>query len=270
MTTAAAATQRGGRQALGLAQSMVYFAIPALFLMIGVHGVMPWFNETFGTPPFYGYFVGVTPPLAGMLLASLLAMRREGHALRWRVVRRRLRLGPMDRGAWLWTLAAITVAYILAGVFTALNGVLLARGLLSAPSWIAGFLAPAGAQLQGSGLFAVYDTAFGGLSGNWGGFLLYVLLFFFNIVGEELWWRGYILPRQELALGRRAWLAHGLMWWAFHAFKWWDLLPILPVTLVISYVAQRTQNTTPGIISHALFNGLALIPLLLAVSGVLP
>lgn len=62
---------------------------------------------------------------------------------------------------------------------------------------------------------------------------------------------------------------HGLLWWGFHAFKWWDLLPILPVTLLISYVAQRTQNTMPGIISHALFNGVALIPLLLTVSGLL-
>jgi len=25
-----------------------------------------------------------------------------------------------------------------------------------------------------------------------------VIVLFFNIVGEELWWRGYILPRQEL------------------------------------------------------------------------
>lgn len=265
----AIATQKNGAQALGTARTIAYFAVPALFLLLGVHGVMPWFNRTFGAPAFYGYFIGVTIPLAGMLLASLFALRLEvGCRLTWPTVRRRFRFRSMDRKAWLWTLATIVMAYALAGVFTALNGALLARGLISAPSWVPAFLAPGNAQMEGNSLLAIYDAAFGGLSGNWGGLLLYLVLLCFNILGEEFWWRGYILPRQEVALGRWAWLVHGLLWWGFHAFKWWDMLPILPATLLISYVAQRTQNIMPGIISHALFNGLALVPLLLAVSGV--
>jgi len=28
---------------------------------------------------------------------------------------------------------------------------------------------------------------------------------------RELWWRGYILPRQELAFGRWTWIIHGLL-----------------------------------------------------------
>lgn len=267
MTTVAA--QKSRAEALGVARSIVYFAVPALLLIVGVHGVMPWFNEAFGTPAFYGYFIAVAIPLAGMLLASLFALQLEGRPLTWPILRQRFRLHAMDRRAWLWTLVTIVAAYALTGVFTALNGFLLARGLISVPLWVPAFLAPAGAQMEGSSLLAVYDAAFGGLSGNWGSLLLYLVLLFLNILGEEFWWRGYILPRQEVALGRRAWLVHGLLWWGFHAFKWWDLLPILPVTLLISYVAQRTQNTMPGIISHALFNGVALIPLLLAVSGLL-
>lgn len=256
-------------EALGTVRSIAYFAVPALLLILGVHGVMPWFNETFGTPAFYGYFVGVAAPLAGLLLASLIALRLEGHRLTWTAVRRRFRLRAMDRKAWLWTLGTIVTAYALSGVFMALNGRLLASGLISVPSWLPAFLAPVNAQGDANSLFAAYDVAFGGLSGNWGILLLYLVLLIFNIVGEEFWWRGYILPRQEVALGRWAWLVHGLFWWGFHAFKWWDLLPILPVTLLISYVAQRTRNTMPGIISHALFNGVALIPLVLAVSGML-
>ena len=269
MTTMATATQSSRPQALGAARTLIYFAIPALLLFLGVHGVMPWFNERWGTPPFYGYFAGVGVPLAGLLLASLVALRLEGQTMTWPAVRQRFRLRAMERSAWLWTLATIVAAFVLTGVFTALNGALLARDLISAPAWLPAFLAPAGAQMQGGSLLAIYDAAFGGLAGNWGGALLYLLLLFFNIVGEEFWWRGYILPRQEAALGQWAWLIHGLLWWGFHAFKWWDLLPILPVTLLISYLAQRTQNTTPAIISHAVFNGMALIPLLLAVAGVI-
>ena len=50
----------------------------------------------------------------------------------------------------------------------------------------------------------------------------------FNIVGEELWWRGYIFPRQEKQHGRFTWVLHGLLWTLFHAFKWWDLIGLVP------------------------------------------
>ena len=49
------------------------------------------------------------------------------------------------------------------------------------------------------------------LRGNWSAFILYAIVLSFNIFGEELWWRGYILPRQELSHGRFTWVVHGLM-----------------------------------------------------------
>ncbi|SEL85374.1 CAAX protease self-immunity [Alkalibacterium putridalgicola] len=41
---------------------------------------------------------------------------------------------------------------------------------------------------------------------------------FFNILGEEFWWRGYILPRQEIVHGQYTWILHGLLWTLFHIF----------------------------------------------------
>jgi membrane protease YdiL (CAAX protease family) len=253
----------------GLATAMA-FGIPALLLILGVHVVMRWFNATFGTAPFYGYFVGVTAPLAGLLAAAVWGARREG-ADSWPALKTRLRLRPMDRSAWLWTLLTVVGTFLLTGALTPLNGILLKSGLIPVPAWLPAFLAPLTAQAEGGagGAFAVYDAAFGGLEGKWHILFLYLLLFFFNIAGEELWWRGYLLPRQEATLGRRAWLIHGLLWWGFHAFKWWDLLPLLPATLLISYVAQRTQNTTPGLISHGVINGIAMVPMVLGILGLL-
>ena len=37
------------------------------------------------------------------------------------------------------------------------------------------------------------------MQGRWELVFLFLLVLFFNVVGEELWWRGVILPRQELA-----------------------------------------------------------------------
>jgi membrane protease YdiL (CAAX protease family) len=75
-----------------------------------------------------------------------------------------------------------------------------------------------------------------------------------NVGGEELWWRGYVLPRQELTLGANAWFVHGLLWTAFHVVFYWQLLMILPITLAIAFVSQRTKSTWPAIVGHALLN----------------
>ena len=65
------------------------------------------------------------------------------------------------------------------------------------------------------------DGTFGGMnmSGRWDIFaMMAVCLIVLNIGGEELWWRGIILPRQELAFGKWAWLVNGLLWDLFHFF----------------------------------------------------
>jgi membrane protease YdiL (CAAX protease family) len=80
--------------------------------------------------------------------------------------------------------------------------------------------------------------------GNWGYAVLALLLFFFNIFGEELYWWGVLLPQQELVHGRNTWLVHGLMWNLFHLlFYPWYLVYGLPITLAVSFVAQKTGSS---------------------------
>jgi len=116
---------------------------------------------------------------------------------------------------------------------------------------------------------ALNQMAGGTLRGNWEVAALYFVMLFFNIVGEELWWRGYILPRQELSHGKWTWLLHGGLWTLFHAFKYWDMLGLLPVCLIISFAAQRMKNNWPVFIAHYMFNGLGIVVVLAGVLGIL-
>ena len=97
---------------------------------------------------------------------------------------------------------------------------------------------------------------------------LFILLFF-NIFGEELWWRGVILPRQELSHGRLAWLVNSLLWLAFHLpFYPWRAIDLLPYCLIIAFISQRRNNTWPAIIIHWQ-NGMVLMVVLGLVLGVI-
>jgi hypothetical protein len=45
--------------------------------------------------------------------------------------------------------------------------------------------------------------------------------------------------------------------------------PLMPITLSLAFVCSRLKNTTPGIVIHSVTNGIALIPLLLGILGVM-
>lgn len=255
-------------QPMGWGLSLLYFGIPAILFFLGFHILMPAINKAADIAPFYGYLIGVGLPLLGLFLAALVALRLEGHPLIWAATSKRFRLKRVSWKMWLGTLAIFVLANIFIGILTVLNNTLLGQGIIPIPGNIPGFLQPVAAQFASDPL-SIYEAAFGGLAGNWLALASYTALIFVNVIGEELWWRGYILPRQQLAFGKYTWLVHGLLWWGFHAFKWWDILPLLAPTLLISFLAQRSQNTWPGIIIHFLVNGLAIPLIALAVLGLI-
>jgi len=93
----------------------------------------------------------------------------------------------------------------------------------------------------------------------WGAF------FFFNIVGEELFWRGYMWPRLQLEFGNKTWVVAALGWTLFHvSFGWTLLITLLPILIIQPLVMQKTQNTWSGIIIHALVNGTGFLLVTLA------
>jgi membrane protease YdiL (CAAX protease family) len=186
-----------------------------------------------------GRFLVSSLVMAGLVVAALAAYVLEGRPLTWIAFANRFRLGRMSGRAWLWTITGLLVMGVLS----------LAANLLLPIIWRAMRFTPPEAYVEGAPAlwFTMVNLAL-------------------NIAGEELWWRGYILPRQELQHGRWTWLVHGVLWALFHSFKWWVVPAMLITCLVIPFVAQRTKNTWPGIVIHFSVNGLGI---LLDVLGIL-
>jgi membrane protease YdiL (CAAX protease family) len=83
--------------------------------------------------------------------------------------------------------------------------------------------------------------------------LVWFPMFFFNIVGEEILWRGYIQSRLHT---KHAWPICSVLWMMFHAPFGTDLmLMLIPIIIIIPYIFHKTQNTTIGIFIHGLYNG---------------
>lgn len=241
--------------------SLLFFGIPTAIGLLSVYVVLPALDRA-GEPTVWTYNFTLYGVLPLLLVASLVAYGLEGRRFRLADLRNRFRLFGLDRRDWLWTVGLLVV-YV--------GGYLL---LLPTAEWLAAAFPSALPEAlppsvdPRSSQTTIPTEYFGvPLQGNWGIALLFFVILVFNILGEELWWRGYILPRQELVHGRWTWLVHGLLWTLFHAPFWWNLIALLPSTLSLSYVVSRQKSTTPGLVAHLAMNGLGYLLLVLGVLG---
>jgi membrane protease YdiL (CAAX protease family) len=103
------------------------------------------------------------------------------------------------------------------------------------------------------GKFLDSDVGKNFMSGAWGWYGLMLLLFLFNtVLGEELLFRGLLLPRMKRVFGRGDWAANGVLFAVYHLHMPW-LMPgtVLVDTFAIAYPTRRYQSTWIGIAVHS-------------------
>jgi len=95
--------------------------------------------------------------------------------------------------------------------------------------------------------------------------LAWLPMFFFNIAGEELLWRGYLQARLR---GRLAWPLCSALWLLFHLpFGPGLMILLVPVIVIIPFCFQRTGNTLVGVFIHGMFNGPMFVAIALGASA---
>jgi membrane protease YdiL (CAAX protease family) len=220
---------------LGLVGSAALFGAGALLLLLTTRVAVPALVSVTGAETVAMWFLAASAVLFGPLLltAALLLYRerRRGRPGSWAA---RLWLRPINAGDWLWTIGGFAAIGMLTG------GIGVALGMLSDDM-----------KLHPS--FMAFEPLGPGRYWTLGAWLPFFVL---NIVGEEFVWRAFILPRQEVAFGERAWLVNGVLWLLFHAaFPWQVLMTLVPITLILPYIVQRRRSTWVGVAIHAGFGG---------------
>ncbi len=241
---------------------MLLVLIPAVIAYLGLHHLVPALLAGSGQPFFAGYMVWWMTWMGLVFLVSLAAYRLEGNPLSWAAFRTRYRLRGLSRSDWGWT-AALLAVHILGILLLGVVGKSLGSiPLLAMPDSFPPELQPGGTAALAAGQFMGME-----LAGKWWIAALYFLGWIFNIFGEELWWRGFLLPRQELAHGKWTWVVHGLLWGANHLFQKWTLPILLPTAFFYAYAAQRVKNTSVFFIVHGLLNLVPLVAIIIGVAG---
>jgi len=211
-------------------QSLLFFLFPGLYGVFAFYVLFPILMR-FGITEEFAYGTQMISVFLLLFLATIIGLRREGLSLSWAPVQERLRIKRMDSTAWKWTLSFLFLS-LLSGFILNLVGQFVYEKV--------GFWPPDA------------DIPLTNIP-----FLLIVLVI--NVLTEEFWWRGYILPRQELEHGKFAFIVNGVLWSLFHMFKWWAVPLMLLRQWMLPLVVQRTKNTTPGILMHFISNGISVL-----------
>ncbi len=102
------------------------------------------------------------------------------------------------------------------------------------------------------GEFLSSDAGRAMFDGSWSLFALIMTMAVFNtVLGEELLFRGLLLPRMHGAFGNRDWLANGLLFAVYHLHMPWIIPASVLDPFIYSYPAKRYRSALMSIVVHS-------------------
>jgi membrane protease YdiL (CAAX protease family) len=204
------------------------------------------------------YWLLIIAGMSWQFVVALFILRRELGNLRWDVLRKRLWLNlPRDphtgraRARLFWWVVPCLM-------FTFTIGIVLAR-YLDAPVTA---LFPALQMPARADQSRLADPQF---IGQW--WLLGVLLisWVFNyFLGEELLFRGVLLPKMRGVFGRWDWVANAVLFGLYHLHMPWSLPSNILANLAYTWPARRFRSNWMSVIVHGV-EGLIVLPIVLSV-----
>ena len=236
-----------------LGQILAVWAAAAVPMGVLAWIVAPWLRDQLGgRDPFAeALLICITAGLIWQFLLVVILIRRELGDLQWSRVRNALWLrrprdpktGRLGGRVWWWLIPFILISAL--------------EALIVIP----------GPSVRDFADFAGSDRGEDFFSGAWGWFAVVVVLAVFNtVLGEELLFRGLLLPRMRGAFGRWDWVVNGTIFALYHLHTPW----VIPSTLVdifaLAYPSRRFQSAWMGIIVHSAQSVFLIIAVLILVA----
>jgi membrane protease YdiL (CAAX protease family) len=169
-----------------------------------------------------------------LIFTGILILRAEGYKISKSTWTTRLRFRRLSKNELVWAIMGLILVGAVSGIV--IKGLTLIIG-----------------EFDHSPSFMSFETL---TRERYWLLIIWLPYWILNILGEEFFWRGVMLPRQELAFGKFTWLIHGTGWGLFHiAFGWQLLITLVPLIYIQSYIVQRKKNSWIGVIMHGGLNG---------------
>ncbi|TAL64751.1 MAG: CPBP family intramembrane metalloprotease [Bacteroidetes bacterium] len=225
---------------MNIFKTLLFFIVSSILLFLATNLGIEFTISKLGMMPMIAWFINGGMVFIILFSTAMILLKREEPKLTFKIFKEKLNLRPLSKRDLIWTLIGILTI----SVFSMLIMKGLTRLSELYPDKISSSFSPPFLE------FHVLDKS------QYWIFLVWIPFFFFNIFGEELLWRGFILPRQKLNSNTANWTLNSLGWLLFHiAFGWKLVVLLLPILIINPFIVQKTKNTWTGILIHGLING---------------
>jgi membrane protease YdiL (CAAX protease family) len=220
---------------LGLLGSFAIYIPAAVLMYCLTKYLIPHLSKITGQETILFWFIvaglGIFTPL---IITAIMILNFEGYKISMTTWTKRLRFRKITQKDLVWCLAGLILVGLFSGVIMKILELMVDK-------------------FDHSPAFMSFEPL---TKGRYWLLLIWFPYWILNILGEEFLWRGVMLPRQEIAFGKYAWLIHGFGWGLFHiAFGWQLLITLIPLIFIQSFIVQKTKNSWIGVIMHGGLNG---------------
>ena len=214
--------------------SSIFLSFTLYFYLL-LFTLLPFLKNNFSFNSALYWFITAYFLFIPLFVLAIVAVRFEGNKTAKEILTA-LNIYSFNKKDWIYSIGGLFLIFLLTGIIFGfsmlLNSIFNIRNISTNPWFIE--LNP----FQGKEKYLL---------------LIWLPMFFFNIVGEEILWRGYVQNRLK---EKYTWFICALLWMIFHLPFGIDLMIMLvPIVLIIPYIFKKTENTLTCIFIHGLYNG---------------
>ena len=222
------------------------FVLSTIYFFILLFTLLPLIKSNFIFNPALYWFITGYFLFIPLFIMSILFVKSEG-AKNFKEIFNALNIKPMIKNDWKYSILITSIVFAASGIIYGVSLFLNKYYGISPINTIPWFMTFN--PFEGSDKFLL---------------LVWLPMFTFNILGEELLWRGYIQSRLS---GKYSWILCSFLWLIFHIPFGLDLIIMLiPIIILLPYSFYKTQNTSVGIFIHSVYNGPIFVLLALGVN----
>ncbi len=233
---------------LNISQVVIAFLLPSLFACIGFRYVLPtWIAQ--GFPKILAWPIIAATMLLVFVIIGFFLVKKEAKQLGVSL-KERLLFKKISAKQW-----GISIGILFVGLlFSAgLSGtVVLFQQLpgLAIPGYMPFWLNPAIDPMQTS--LGVLSPGYA-IQGNYLLLFVMAIALLLNILAEEIYFRGWLLPKMQ-GLGKWGWLLNALFFTLYHSLQLWLFPVIFVMSIATTFTVYKTKSILPAFTIHLIAN----------------
>lgn len=233
---------------LNVIQILLAFFFPSGFAFFGFRFILPGLVDS-GYPKVLMWGVIASIMLLVLAIIGFILIKKEAKALDISIGERLL-IKKIGIKQWLICLGIMIVGIVLSVLVAPTVDFFKELPGLSIPEYMPFWLDPAIDPMNTDMDILSPDYP---LEGNYVVLIVMSIALLLNILAEEIYFRGWLLPKMQ-NLGKWSWLVNGSLFALYHTFQLWLFPMLFVISLATTLTVYLSKSILPAFVTHILAN----------------